>query len=103
MIVLGTAVVEKYLSDRAGYKGIKTARLQYEVWLNIAARAQWRNPQDVTSSHPKASILKNGRVVPIRTPHRPSHSAIARSLAQQTANAQLAIINAKSGDGTGTT
>ena len=63
MIVLGTAVVEKYLSDRAGYKGIKTARLQYEVWLNIAARAQWRNPQDVKSSHPKASILKNGRVV----------------------------------------
>src|ERR1700731_3507348 len=63
MIVLGTAVVEKYLSDRAGYKGIKTARSQYEVWLNIAARARWRNPQDVKSSHPKASILKSGRVV----------------------------------------
>jgi mRNA interferase HigB len=63
MIVLGTSVVEKYLSERTGHKGIKTARSQYEVWLNIAARAQWRNPQEVKSSHPKASILKNGRVV----------------------------------------
>jgi mRNA interferase HigB len=63
MIVLGTAVVEKYLSDRAGYKGIKTARSQYEAWLNIAARARWRNPQDVKLSHPKASILKSGLVV----------------------------------------
>ncbi|MBV8753372.1 MAG: type II toxin-antitoxin system HigB family toxin [Hyphomicrobiales bacterium] len=63
MIVLGTAVIEKYLSDRAGYKGIRTARSQYEVWLSIASRARWRNPQDVKSSHPKASILKSGRVV----------------------------------------
>jgi mRNA interferase HigB len=63
MIVLGTAVVEKYLSERAGHKGIKTARSQYEVWLNIATRARWRNPQEVKSSHPKASILKSGRVV----------------------------------------
>jgi mRNA interferase HigB len=63
MIVLGTAVVEKYLSDRAGYKGIKIARSQYEVWLNIAVRARWHNPRDLKSSHPRASILKSGRVV----------------------------------------
>jgi mRNA interferase HigB len=63
MIVVGTAVVEKYLSDRAGHKGIKIARSQYKAWLDIAARARWRNPQDVKSSHPKASILKRGRVV----------------------------------------
>ncbi len=63
MFVIGTAVVEKYLSDRAGYKGIKIARSQYEVWLDIAARSRWRNPQDVKSSHPKAGILKSGRVV----------------------------------------
>jgi len=63
MIVLGTAIIEKYLSDRAGHKGIKIARSQYQSWLEIAARARWRNPQDVKSSHPKASILKGSRVV----------------------------------------
>jgi mRNA interferase HigB len=63
MIVVGAALVEKYLSDRAGHKGIKIARSQYQVWLDIAARAHWRNPQDVKSSHPKASILKGNRVV----------------------------------------
>jgi len=63
MIVIGAAVVEKYLSDRAGYKGIKTARSQYEAWLAIATHGRWRKPQDVKSAHPKASILKNGRVV----------------------------------------
>ena len=28
-----------------------------------AGRAQWRNPEDVKASHPRASILKGGRVV----------------------------------------
>jgi mRNA interferase HigB len=63
MIVAGKTVVEKYLSDHAGHKGVKVARSQYESWLAIASRARWRNPQDVKSSHPKASILKTGRVV----------------------------------------
>jgi len=31
--------------------------------LAIAGAAQWRNPEDVKSSHPKASILKSGRAV----------------------------------------
>jgi mRNA interferase HigB len=63
MIVVGTVVVEKYLSDHAGYKGIKIARSQYKAWLEIASRARWRNPRDVKSSHPKASVLKGSRVV----------------------------------------
>jgi mRNA-degrading endonuclease HigB of HigAB toxin-antitoxin module len=29
----------------------------------IASRAQWRTPEDVKASYPKASILKGGRVV----------------------------------------
>ena len=29
----------------------------------IAEKAQWKNPEDVKKSHPKASILKSGRVV----------------------------------------
>jgi len=29
----------------------------------IAASAQWKTPQDIKKAHPKASILKAGRVV----------------------------------------
>ncbi len=32
-------------------------------WLAITMGADWSNPQDVKQSHPKASILKSGRVV----------------------------------------
>jgi len=63
MIVIGTDVVERYLADHAGHKGIKAARSQYQAWLNIVSRVEWRNPEDVKTSHPKASILKAGRVV----------------------------------------
>ena len=63
MIVIGTEVVENYLVRRAGHKGIKTARSQYEVWLHIVSRAQWRAPEDVKASYPKASILKSCRVM----------------------------------------
>jgi len=50
-------------ADHAGHKGIKAARSQYQAWLGIVGRAQWRNPEDVKASYPKASILKAGRVV----------------------------------------
>lgn len=63
MIVIGTAVVENYFADHAGHAGIKAARSQYNAWLDIVARAKWRNPQDVKASYPKASILKASRVV----------------------------------------
>jgi mRNA interferase HigB len=53
----------RYLADHAGHRGIKAARTQYAAWLDIVARAQWRNPEDVKASYPKASILKAGRVV----------------------------------------
>ena len=63
MIVIGTDVIENYLADHAGHKGIKAARSQYEAWLDIVTRANWRNPEDVKASYPKASILKTSRVV----------------------------------------
>lgn len=63
MIVIGTGVVESYLRDHAGHKGVKGARSQYEAWLNIIAQAAWRSPQDVKAAYPKVSILKVGRVV----------------------------------------
>jgi mRNA interferase HigB len=62
MIVIGTEFVERYLATHAGHTGIKAARAQYDVWLAIASTAQWRNPEDVKRSHPKASILKGRRV-----------------------------------------
>ncbi len=63
MFVIGTEVVERYFRTHAGHKGIKAARTQYNAWLAIAGGAQWRNPEDVKVSYPKASILKGSRVV----------------------------------------
>jgi mRNA interferase HigB len=63
MIVIGTDAVEVYFARRAGHKGIRAARSQYDAWLEIVARADWRNPEDIKRSYPKASILKAGRVV----------------------------------------
>jgi mRNA interferase HigB len=63
MIVIGTDVVENYFKARVGHRGIKAARAQYEAWQAIAEAAQWKTPEDVKRSHPRASILKGGRVV----------------------------------------
>jgi mRNA interferase HigB len=63
MIVIGTDLVENYLANHAGHQGIKATRTQYRAWLDIASHAQWRNPEDVKASYPKASILKGSRVV----------------------------------------
>lgn len=63
MIVIGTDIVETYFQGQAGHKGIKAARSQYNAWRAIAGAAQWRTPQDIKLAHPKASILKSGRVV----------------------------------------
>jgi mRNA interferase HigB len=63
VIIIGTDVVEQYFADHAGHRGIRAARSQYDAWREIAARAEWRGPEDVKAAHPKASILKAGRVV----------------------------------------
>ena len=63
MIVIGTDVVERYFAARGGHRGIKAARAQYAAWRAIAASAQWKTPQNIKKAHPKASILKAGRVV----------------------------------------
>jgi len=49
--------------DQSGHRGIKAARAQYDAWRASAESAQWKSPQDVKLAHPKASILKGGRVV----------------------------------------
>lgn len=63
MIVIGTDMVERYFTGHTGHKGIRAARSQYDAWLEIVARAEWRNPENLKASYPKASILKAGRVV----------------------------------------
>ncbi len=51
------------ITARPGHKGIKAARAQYDAWRAIAEKADWKTPADVKRPHPKASILKSGRVV----------------------------------------
>jgi mRNA interferase HigB len=63
VIVVGTDLVEGYLAARAGHRGIKAARAQYDAWRAIAETARWKTPEEVKKSHPKASILKGSRVV----------------------------------------
>jgi mRNA interferase HigB len=63
MIVVGTDVVERYFAARRGHRGIKAARAQYDAWRAFAETSHWKTPQEVKRSHPKASILKGGRVV----------------------------------------
>ena len=63
MIVFGTDIVERYFAARAGHRGIKAARAQYDAWRMIVQEAEWRTREDVKKAHPKASILKSGRVV----------------------------------------
>jgi mRNA interferase HigB len=63
MLVVGTDLVERYFAGRAGHKGIKAARTQYEAWLTIVEAAEWWTPEDVKKAHPRASILKGSRVV----------------------------------------
>ena len=60
MIVIGTDAIERYFAIHAA---ARAARSQYDAWLAIARRAQRRNPEEVKTSHPRASILKAGRVV----------------------------------------
>jgi mRNA interferase HigB len=61
MIVIGTGLVESYLANHAGSKGIRAARSQYQAWRDIVGHARWRNPEDAKASYPKAS--KASRVV----------------------------------------
>lgn len=63
MIVIGTDIVERYFKERAGHKGVKAARSQYDAWRAIAESSQWRKPEDLKVAHPKVSILKGGRAV----------------------------------------
>lgn len=53
----------RHIKLRAGHRGIKSARSRYDAWLAIAETADWKTPEDVKKAHPKASVLRGGRVV----------------------------------------
>ena len=36
---------------------------QLDSWYKIATKANWKNPHDIKSVYPKASIVSNNRVV----------------------------------------
>jgi mRNA interferase HigB len=63
MIVTRTNIVAQYLATNAGHKGVRVAQSQFDAWLTLAMESEWRTPEDVKRSHPRASILKGGRVV----------------------------------------
>jgi mRNA interferase HigB len=63
VIVIGTDFVEAYFRSRAGRRGIKAARSQYDAWLAVAEAANWKTPEHVKKAYPKASVLKGGHVV----------------------------------------
>lgn len=56
-------ISERYLQRTAGRSGSDALRKAYQAWLAIALASQWRTPIDIKHSHPKASVLKRGRVV----------------------------------------
>jgi len=58
-LIIPECVFPPFRSDRRP----EGARAQYDAWRAIAERAQWRRPEDIKQAHPKASILKGGRVV----------------------------------------
>ena len=39
------------------------AKKQLDVWYDEVKRAKWKNPAEIKAEYPKASILKNKRVV----------------------------------------
>ncbi len=63
MIVVRRDIVERYLDRAAGGEGARALAAACRAWLAIASAARWRTPMDVKRSHPKASVLKGGRVV----------------------------------------
>jgi hypothetical protein len=50
MIVIGAETLERYFAAHRSARGTRAARTQYQVWLAIARRPQWRHPEDVKKS-----------------------------------------------------
>jgi mRNA interferase HigB len=63
MIILRRDIAENYFAGNAGAAGIKAATTSFRAWHTLTFAAEWTLPQDIQAAHPKASILRAGRVV----------------------------------------
>lgn len=63
MIVVRLDIVERYLVRSSGDEGMAAARKAFQAWRSIATASHWQTPIDVKRSHPKVSVLRQGRVV----------------------------------------
>jgi mRNA interferase HigB len=63
VIVLRRDIPAAHFVSNSGAQGIAAAQKSFGAWLALARGAKWRQPADITVAHPKASILRSGRVV----------------------------------------
>lgn len=63
MLVLRTDIALDYLAQLSGVVGAPAAMRSFNAWHALTLAAAWGQPADVKAAHPKASILRAGRVV----------------------------------------
>jgi mRNA interferase HigB len=63
MLIVRQDIPATYFADHASDVGIRAAQSSYRAWSTLASDAEWDTPYAVKAAHPKASILKAGRVV----------------------------------------
>lgn len=57
MRVFAKKILREFWSKQTDSEG------QLKTWYNEAGRAKWTSPSDIKSEYPKASILKDGKVI----------------------------------------
>ena len=57
MRVIAKKILREYWEKHADAKD------QLQTWYKEACKAKWSSPNDIKIEYPKASILKNGRVI----------------------------------------
>lgn len=63
VLILRQEIPADYFAKHAGDTGIRAALSSYRAWNTLTLEAEWETPPEVQATHPKASILKAGRVV----------------------------------------
>lgn len=63
VLIVRQDIPAEYFAKHAGNTGIKAAISSYRAWNSLTIDAEWATPREVAEAHPRASILKAGRVV----------------------------------------
>jgi mRNA interferase HigB len=63
VLILRQDISAIYFTKHAGDTGTRAATSSYRAWNGLTLEAEWKMPPEVQETHPKASILKAGRVV----------------------------------------